>query len=338
MLIVSLTALLSHWRRNQLQLAMLLLGLSLATALWSGVQAVNTEARASYSRAAALVGGGSHDQLVTRDGGPIAQETFLALRKGGWLVSPVLEGDIRVGGTRLHVVGIDPVTLPPDASQVDVSEGGDVLGFISKPGIAYVSPETLAHVSRSTGAGPSYRAADGLPPGHAIMDIGNAQDLLGKPDQITRLVVAGEHALDAPALAGVAPMLVVKSPDGQGDLARLTDSFHLNLTAFGFLAFAVGLFIVYSAVGLAFEQRRATFRTLRSLGLSARALCGLLVAELVVLALVAGLAGVLMGYLVASLLLPDVAATLEGLYGANVPGALSLRPEWWVSGIGIAVA
>ena len=45
-----LTALLSHWRRRPVQLAMLLLGLSLATALWSGVQAINTEARASYDR------------------------------------------------------------------------------------------------------------------------------------------------------------------------------------------------------------------------------------------------------------------------------------------------
>ncbi|TJW23729.1 MAG: ABC transporter permease, partial [Mesorhizobium sp.] len=50
-----LTALLSHWRRRPVQLAMLLLGLSLATALWSAVQAINGEARASYDRAAAIL-------------------------------------------------------------------------------------------------------------------------------------------------------------------------------------------------------------------------------------------------------------------------------------------
>jgi len=44
----ALSALLSHWRRNPLQLFTLLAGLALATALWSGVQAVNAEARASY--------------------------------------------------------------------------------------------------------------------------------------------------------------------------------------------------------------------------------------------------------------------------------------------------
>ena len=36
------------------------------------------------------------------------------------------------------------------------------------------------------------------------------------------------------------------------------------------------------------------------------------------------------------MLLPDVAATVEGLYGARVSGTLSLRPEWWLSGIGLA--
>ncbi|MDZ4759711.1 MAG: ABC transporter permease, partial [Alphaproteobacteria bacterium] len=71
---------------------------------------------------------------------------------------------------------------------------------------------------------------------------------------------------------------------------------------------------------------------------SARALTGLLLLELVFLAFVAGAAGVTMGYFVASALLPDVASTLRGLYGADVPGALSLRPAWWASGVGIALA
>lgn len=57
MLRASLDALSSHWRRHPMQFAMLLLGLSLATALWSGVQAINAEARASYDRAAAMLGG-----------------------------------------------------------------------------------------------------------------------------------------------------------------------------------------------------------------------------------------------------------------------------------------
>src|SRR5262249_55451776 len=106
------------------------------------------------------------------------------------------------------------------------------------------------------------------------------------------------------------------------DLQRLTASFHLNLSAFGMLSFLVGLFIVHSAIGLSFEQRLPMLRTLRACGLSARELVVVLVVELVLLALVAGIAGVIAGYLIASALLPDVAASLRGLYGASVPGQL----------------
>ena len=52
-----------------------------------------------------------------------------------------------------------------------------------------------------------------------------------------------------------------------------------GLTAFGLLAFAVGLFIVHSAIGLAFEQRRPVIRTLRAVGLPLRTLVLLMVVE-----------------------------------------------------------
>src|ERR1700744_5412578 len=52
-----LAVLLSHWRRHPMQLATLLIGLISATALWSGVPALNQQARSSYDRAAAAFGG-----------------------------------------------------------------------------------------------------------------------------------------------------------------------------------------------------------------------------------------------------------------------------------------
>ncbi|WP_250954665.1 ABC transporter permease [Rhizobium sp. CG5] len=336
MLRTSLSALLSHWRRRPLQLAMLLMGLSLATALWSGVQAVNAEARASYDRAAAMLGQNRLVQLVRADGGMIAQQVYVDLRRAGWPVSPVLEGDLRLGPVRLAVIGIDPLTLPSDAQQIDVSGGDGLLSFLAPPGLLYVAPPTAERLAGSDSL-PPRRIAKDLPPGTAITDIGRAQALLGKPGQISRLVLAPGATPDTAALETLAPGLVLRAPDSQGDLARLTDSFHLNLTAFGLLAFVVGLFIVYSAIGLAFEQRRPSFRTLRSLGVPAGTLMGLLLAELLILALVAGVIGVALGYLVASLLLPDVAATLQGLYGADVPGTLTLRPQWWATGLAIAV-
>jgi putative ABC transport system permease protein len=79
-------------------------------------------------------------------------------------------------------------------------------------------------------------------------------------------------------------------------------------------------------------------RTLRACGVSARLLNAVLVVELVSLALVAGLVGLVCGYLIAASLLPDVAASLRGLYGAQIPGQLTLKGEWWLAGIVIAIA
>jgi putative ABC transport system permease protein len=62
-----------------------------------------------------------------------------------------------------------------------------------------------------------------------------------------------------------------------------------------------------------------------------------LLLELVSLALLAGLAGLVCGYLIAASLLPDVAASLRGLYGAQIPGQLTLKPEWWAAGLAISV-
>ena len=78
-------------------------------------------------------------------------------------------------------------------------------------------------------------------------------------------------------------------------------------------------------------------RTLRACGVSARMLNAVLVVELVSLALIAGLIGLVCGYLIAAALLPDVAASLRGLYGAQIPGQLTLKPEWWIAGIAISI-
>ncbi|WP_038387903.1 ABC transporter permease, partial [Bradyrhizobium elkanii] len=83
--------------------------------------------------------------------------------------------------------------------------------------------------------------------------------------------------------------------------------------------------------------RLPMLRTLRACGVSARMLNTVLVIELVSLALVAGLIGLVCGYFIAAALLPDVAASLRGLYGAQIPGQLSLKPVWWFAGIAISI-
>ena len=341
-----LAVLLSHWRRHPMQLATLLIGLISATALWSGVQALNQQARLSYDRAAATFGGARTAMLVSRNGAAFPQRLFVDLRCAGWPVSPVLEGRIQIGGRSLRLLGIEPVTIPAEVGNAPAIGKAGLQSFVTPPGEMLLAPETLSDLKLSEGATPvasdgtllpPFRVQAQLVPDVLVADIGIAQRLLKMPDQLSRLLVGKAKGKRAPLEDVAGDKLRLVEPDAESDLERLTDSFHLNLTAFGLLSFVVGLFIVNSAIGLAFEQRLPTLRTLRACGVSARMLNAALLVELVSLALVAGLIGLVCGYLIAASLLPDVAASLRGLYGAQIPGHLTLKREWWIAGLIISV-
>ena len=319
-----LAALWGHWRRNRLQLVTLIAGLALATALWSGVQAINAEARASYQAAADILGEGTYAQIVAPEGTDLTTADYVALRRAGWLVSPVVEG--RLNGVRL--IGVEPLTAPGGLAGLDLTDG--LAQFDAQA--LWAAPDAVADLSDF-----DVQIAADLAPNTAVGDIGLVAEILAEP-ALSRLIVLPDQPNGIPALADVNADLIWREAQGGNDIARLTDSFHLNLTAFGFLSFAVGIFIVHGAVGLTFEQRRPMIRTLRALGVPLIVLIRLMVVELATFAVIAGVLGVAIGYVVASLLLPDVAATLRGLYGADVAGSLSLRPSWWLSGLGIAVA
>lgn len=330
MIRLGLIVLLSHWRRNPWQMATLIAGLALATALWSGVQAINAEARASYDVAADVVSGRGLQQIRRADGAAISTPDYVALRRMGWQVSPVIEGQLSVGDRSIRLVGIEPLTLPQAAMGQGAAPAED--GVFSDADAVRVHPEDVAIFD---GRGVSVRMDADRPRGTALGDIATVQRLLRRPGEISWLLVDPAQPLGLPPLPDDYRQV---QPAPQTDVARLTESFHLNLTAFGLLSFAVGIFIVYGAVGLAFEQRRAVFRTLRALGLPLRHLMVLLALELGVFALLAGALGVTLGYLIAAALLPDVAATLRGLYGAEMTGQLQLRRAWWLSGLGMAFA
>ncbi|WP_397449235.1 FtsX-like permease family protein [Pseudomonas sp. NA-150] len=347
----TLRALLSHWRQHPVQFFSVLTGLWLATSLLTGVQALNSQARESYAKASQLIGGEPQASLTAPNGATFAQSLFVNLRRAGWPVSPVLQARLTLKGyeaQRLQVMGIDPVSLPGGAALAGKTlDIGQMVDFFSAPGSTWIAPQTLQALGLREGDRPLSENGQPLPPLHAqpdmapgllLVDIGFAQQVLGLPQQLSRLLLPKDFAATKPILPpDIDGQLVLKSSGEENNLARLTESFHLNLDALGFLSFVVGLFIVHAAIGLALEQRRGLLRTLRACGVSARMLILGLSVELAGLALLGGIFGVISGYFLASLLLPDVAASLRGLYGAEVAGQLSLSPWWWFSGVGLSL-
>lgn len=342
----TLRALLSHWRRHPVQFFSVLTGLWLATALLTGVQALNSQARDSYARASQLIGGEPQASLSMPDGASFPQALFAQLRRAGWPVSPVVQGRVLLKGhedRRLQLMGIDPVSLPGSGAVAGQRlSQAQMVAFFNPPGRTWIAPHTLQALGLQAGERPLTASGQALPPlqvqadmapGLLLTDIGFAQPLLDMPGRLSRLLLDTSFA--ATHLTPPAGLQLKQAQDN--NLARLTESFHLNLDALGFLSFVVGLFIVHAAIGLALEQRRGLLRTLRACGVSGRMLLLGLGMELGALALLGGVLGVASGYVLASILLPDVAASLRGLYGAEVPGQLSLSPWWWLAGLGLSL-
>src|SRR5437016_9816177 len=160
----TLAVLLSHWRRHPTQLATLLIGLISATALWSGVQALNQQARNSYERAAATFGGARTATLVGSNGMAFPQKLFVDLRRGGWPVSPVLEGRIQIGGRSFRLLGIEPMTLPTEVGNAPAVARGEFQAFITPPGQMLAARETLSDLKLAEGARPASNNGALLPP------------------------------------------------------------------------------------------------------------------------------------------------------------------------------
>src|SRR6202021_2868940 len=185
----------------------LLIGLISATALWSGVQALNQQARDSYQRAAATFGGTRTAMLVSRNGATFPQKLFVDLRRAGWPVSPVLEGRLQIGGRTLRLLGIEPLTLPAEVGNAPTIGKKELQSFLTPPGEMLMAPETLADLNLPEGASPLSSDGSLLPPlrvqaqlvpGVLVVDIGIAQRLLKMPDQVSRLLIGKPKTTHAP--------------------------------------------------------------------------------------------------------------------------------------------
>ena len=139
----------SHWRRKLGQFLTLIIGLSLATGLWTGVQAINSEARHSYNQAASTIDSSQFDRLERRDGKPIKLKTYVKLQRSGWYTSPVLEGRISTAAGSINILGIEPLTMRPNpAFNPTQNDSGNLAGFLSSGsqnsrGVAFASRQTF---------------------------------------------------------------------------------------------------------------------------------------------------------------------------------------------------
>ncbi|GAA6198177.1 ABC transporter permease [Pseudophaeobacter arcticus] len=341
----ALLALLSHWRQHRFQLAALIVGLALATALWMAVQAINSQAKASYAKAANYARQIDRPSLVSATNN-LTVSDYVSLKRSGWKLSPILTGNIKVAGQSIEITGVDLLSPPPisgimppemTAQDMTAQDGEILISMLRPPGGLLLHPQTAQRIAAEFPALTLHRSAE-LPPGHAIGDISVVSRLLDAPKTLTRLIYLPSTPPHPSALQTLPDHIQFEAANASRvEPGTLTESFHLNLTAFGFLSFVVGLFIVQGTIGLAMEQRRGLFRTLRCLGLPFANLVLILLIEITFIAFISAFIGLIIGYFIAASLLPGVAVTLSGLYGVEVDNGLTLQPAWVLSGLAMTL-
>lgn len=164
-----------------------------------------------------------------------------------------------------------------------------------------------------------------------VTDIGLAQPLLGKEGRLDRIVFKlseGEANTLQRALQAYAPKqpLWLEPISPALDASQLGDALALNLTALSLLAMAVGLFLVFNAQRFVQSVRRRQLAQLIILGMPPRRVLGWLILELLILATLGTLLGLLLGSLLALALMGQLTQALADLYGPNPIDLLRLSP------------
>ena len=330
-----------HFQRHPWQLLLLLLGILIGVAAVTAVDLVNQSARESFRLANEQLLGRSRFQINAD--APLPEALYRRLRTELALsaATPVVSGFVNDGlgkGILLRVIGIDPLAGTPldqgfdgvrlnppltlaqlitarhgvildsrTASQLEVGVG-DSIPIITSKGRQRISVLSLL-------VGADEPRSNNL----LIMDIGQAQQLLGLSGQLSQINLAD---LDRQQQAQIRAWLpngyrLQTAQQQHQSTAGLTDSFHLNLTALSLLALMVGLLLVYNSTHFSLIQRQPVFGQLRALGVTAAEIRRAILWETLAIAIVGSLLGVLVGIVLAQLLFGLVVQTIDDLYLSN---------------------
>jgi putative ABC transport system permease protein len=143
----------------------------------------------------------------------------------------------------------------------------------------------------------------------AVFDVSTAQRLLDKVGELNAISVAGttgttpEHLvqdLDRELPETVQVRTGVEQADEDaGEIATFTNIIRYFLLSFGFVALFVGAFVIFNTLSMTVAQRTRELATLRTIGASRRQLLGSVMIEAFVIGLIASLAGLFLGLLLA---------------------------------------
>jgi putative ABC transport system permease protein len=310
------------------------LSVALGVAVYLAIQITNYSAEQSFAAGIDLVAGRAH--LEAR--GEIDDALFPQLQtiEGVTAATPLVEGVIilpDLPGEYLHLVGIDPLTNSEFRNFSSFSGSGQDRWFADSRAITISKAFAETHglkigdsIKVESGEGTIILTVaflidtENADSHFAFMDIGWAQELLGKAGTLSAVLFRVQDPQDPGAVAAriarvVPANAVVEPPSSRSaQVAKMLAGFHLNLTALSLVSLFVGVFLVYNTISASVIRRREEIGILRSIGVSSAQVRWLFLGEALLYGLIGSLLGIVGGLLVARSLLRAVATTISNLY------------------------
>jgi len=337
-------------------------GVALGVASVVGIQILNLNALGAFRGTMEAVSGNADLTIVgTMPTLPESLYPDVLATEGVEAAWPLYRVDVALedGSVFLELLGVDfftPLDVPWEGPEVDFSEA------LSRPGWVAVTPELARErgfqagdrftVSLGTkkaelfvGALSNFLEASPLAtPRLVVMDIAQAQSLLGRPGELHQIDVklrAGFSRGDVIARlrARLGERALVETPEQrEQQAADLLSAFRLNLTALSLISLFVGGFLVYSSTEASLVRRRREFGLLRSLGATHRQVFYLLAGDVLVLGAMGVGLGLPFGYLLARGSVSRVSATLSNLYLLEEIHRLQVPPWFFALAAGVGLA
>ena len=337
-------------RRHKLLAGLNICSVALGVAVYLAIQIANHSANQSFASSVDLVAGKAN--LEVRSPGGSFDETLLpklAHAPGVRAATPLVEGYATLPdypGDYLQILGVDIFTnvpfatfaiggqAPAEWANLDPEEWlGDARSlaitdeFARQRGLKVGDPIrlqvngrdltlTLRYLIRLTdtaaGRGNSRVAA---------MDIGWAQELLGKTGKLSSIQLLLDHPQDAARtaneLAKLVPSDVTVAAPGQrsGQIERMLSSFELNLSALSLISLLVGMFLIYNTIAASVVRRRVETGILRAVGVTRLEVQCLFLGESLLFGIFGVGLGIIGGTLLARWLLGrEIARVISTLY------------------------
>ncbi len=356
-------ALFGHLRGGLSLFLLSLAGVAIGVAAVLSIQILNLSALGAFEGSMEAVSGDADASIVGR--APTMPEEIYAdvlSTPGVRAAWPLYRIDVALAedeNTFVEIIGVDlftPVEVPWSGEPVEVADTLAVSGWVAiTPGFAAERGWDIGdpfdvtigsrRVTLEIGALSDFQSVSPYAsPRLAVMDISQAQSLLGRSGELHQIDVKIREGEDRGAVVEELQkklgrgVLVLTPEQREQQTADLMGAFRLNLTALSLVSLFVGGFLVFSATQASLVRRRHEFGLLRSLGATDRQVASLLVGEVVLLALLGVAIGTPLGYLAAQANVDRVSATLSNLYLLEEIHRLRVPPWFYLMAAGVGLA